>query len=122
MARVRAARGGSPVSEWKREDTSRKCSSSGGAVSSETRAWISSMNRLVVIVPKGNPAGIDKLGDLIKPGVKLDVADPSVPVGDYTLQVLDKLAADPAFGTAFKPGFLARVVSKENNVKQVVSK
>lgn len=79
-------------------------------------------NRLVVIAPKDNPAGIQTLKDLSKAGLKLDLADASVPVGNYTLQVLDKLSADAAFGANFKTQVLARVVSKESEVKQVVSK
>jgi molybdate transport system substrate-binding protein len=62
------------------------------------------------------------LKDLAKVGLKLDIADASVPVGNYTLQVLDKLSADPTYGGDFKNQVLARVVSKENDVKQVVSK
>jgi molybdate transport system substrate-binding protein len=85
-------------------------------------AQVFAANRLVVIVPKSNSAGIKELHDLTKLNVKLDVADPSVPVGGYTLQVLDKLSVDPSFGVEFKTRVLARVVSKENNVKQVVSK
>ena len=79
-------------------------------------------NRLIVIMPKSNPASVRMLKDLAKPGLKLDIADASVPVGNYTLQALDKLSADPAFGTDFKKQVLARVVSKETDVKQVVSK
>ncbi len=79
-------------------------------------------NRLIVIAPKSNPAGIKELRDLAKPGLKLDIADAGVPVGSYTLQVLDNLSVDVAYGTDFKSRVLARVVSKENDVKQVVSK
>jgi molybdate transport system substrate-binding protein len=79
-------------------------------------------NRLAVIVPKANPAKVAALKDLAKAGLKLDVADASVPVGNYTLQVLDKLTADATYGADFKTNVLARVVSKETDVKQVVSK
>ncbi len=79
-------------------------------------------NRLVVILPKSNPGRVTQLGDLARPGLKVVVADPSVPVGSYTLQVLDKLSADPSFGPTFKKAVLARVVSQETNVSQVVSK
>lgn len=79
-------------------------------------------NRLVVIAPKDNPTGLKTLKDLAKTGLKLDIADTSVPVGNYTLQVLDKLSADVTYGADFKTQVLARVVSKENDVKQVVSK
>jgi molybdate transport system substrate-binding protein len=79
-------------------------------------------NRLVVIAPKDNPAGVKALKDLTKPGLKLDIADASVPVGNYMLQSLDKLSADANYGADFKTQVLARVVSKENDVKQVVAK
>jgi molybdate transport system substrate-binding protein len=79
-------------------------------------------NRLIVIMPKSNPANVKTLKDLAKPGLKLDIADASVPVGNYTLQALDKLSADPAYGAGFKTQVLSHVVSKETDVKQVVSK
>ena len=79
-------------------------------------------NRLIVIVPKSNPAGIKTLQDLSKDSLKLDIADASVPVGNYTLEVLDKLSADASYGSDFKTRVLARVVSNETDVKQVVSK
>lgn len=79
-------------------------------------------NVLTVIVPKANPAGLKQLDDLARPGLKLIFADAGVPVGNYTLQVLDKLSADPAYGTNFKSQVLANVVSKETDVKAVVSK
>lgn len=79
-------------------------------------------NRLVLIAPKDNPAGVKTLKDLTKPGLKLDIADASVPVGNYFLQSLDKLSADATYGADFKTQALARVVSKETDVKQVVGK
>ena len=41
-------------------------------------------NRLVLIVPTDNPAGIEKLADVTKPGTKLVIGAEGVPVGDYT--------------------------------------
>jgi len=79
-------------------------------------------NRLVVIFPKDNPAKIATLNDLGRHGVKIDVADASVPAGDYTLQMLDRMSGDRAYGPEFKKDFLANVVSQEENVKSVVSK
>ena len=80
------------------------------------------MNRLVVIYPIGNPAGITQLSDLAKPGLKIDLADQSVPFGQYTLDFLDKAAADPNYGDQYKEAVLANVVSYEENVKAVLSK
>lgn len=77
-------------------------------------------NQLVIVMPAGNPARLEAFSDLSKPGLKLVLAASEVPVGNYTLQVLDKL--DAAFEAGFKEKVLANVVSYENDVKQVVAK
>lgn len=70
-------------------------------------------NRLVLIVPKDNPAGIEEVGDVAEPGTKLVIAAEGVPVGDYTRQVLEDLGLTAA---------LDNVVSNEDDVKGVVGK
>ncbi len=77
-------------------------------------------NRLAVIVPKNNPGGVNELKDLSKPGLKIVLAAPSVPVGGYALTSLGKMNAD--FGATFSQTVLSNVVSQEDNVKQVVAK
>lgn len=52
-------------------------------------------NRLVVITPKAGPNPITQLKDLAKPGLKLVLADKSVPVGGYALDFLRKASATP---------------------------
>jgi len=79
-------------------------------------------NRLAVIVPKSNPGKITSLADLARPGLKLDFADPSVPVGQYALDMLGKMSKDASFGATFKDKVVANVVSREDNVKSVVAK
>lgn len=79
-------------------------------------------NRLIVIVPKNNPAHIQTLQDLGKSGVKIVLADKSVPVGQYALAFLDKANADASFGAVYKANVLKNVVSYEDNVKSVFSK
>jgi molybdate transport system substrate-binding protein len=79
-------------------------------------------NRLVVIFPKDNPAGLMELKDLTKTGVKLDLADKVVPVGQYSLDFLDKAIKDPAFDPQFKDNVIKNVVSYEDNVKTVLNK
>ena len=79
-------------------------------------------NRLIAIFPVDNPGQISALADLAKPGLKLDVADKSVPVGQYTLDMLDKMSKDPDYGPDFQANVLKNVVSYENDVKAVVSK
>lgn len=77
-------------------------------------------NRLEVILPADNPAGLSTLEDLARPGLKLVMAAPDVPVGKYARQALRRM--DAAFGTGFSQRVLANVVSQEDNVKQVVAK
>ena len=79
-------------------------------------------NRLTVIVPKNNPAGVNALVDLAKPRLKFVTTAPDVPVGNYTRQALTKMAAEAQFGVGFDQKVLANVVSEEANVRQVVTK
>jgi molybdate transport system substrate-binding protein len=70
-------------------------------------------NRLVLIVPADNPAGIDSLDDLEREGLRLVVGAEGVPIGDYTRSVLEE---------AGRSAVLEQVVSNEEDVKGVVSK
>jgi molybdate transport system substrate-binding protein len=79
-------------------------------------------NRLVVIVPKGNPAHIATLQDLTRPGLKIDVAAPAVPVGNYTLQVLAKMSTTADFGAGYAAAVKANFVSQEQAVTNIVQK
>jgi molybdate transport system substrate-binding protein len=71
-------------------------------------------NTLAVVVPKANPAGIKSIYDLTKPGLKIDEAASSVPVGSYTVQVLNQMGLNAAVQ--------ANVVSQETSDANVVSK
>ena len=71
-------------------------------------------NTLVIVVPEKNTAGIESVYDLTKPGVKVDVAAPGVPVGTYTLQVLANMNLTAAV--------TKNVVSQETDVREVLSK
>jgi molybdate transport system substrate-binding protein len=79
-------------------------------------------NRLVLVMPKNNPAGITQLQDLAKPGVKYITANPDVPIAKYAGQALDKMSADPAFGSDVRTRVEANLVSREENVRAVLSK
>jgi len=56
-----------------------------------TSVSIFTKTRPVIIVPKGNPAKIQNITDLAKPGLKIVIGTKDVPIGDYTLQILSKL-------------------------------
>jgi molybdate transport system substrate-binding protein len=77
------------------------------------RPVVFATNRLVLVVPGDNAAGIGAVADLGEEGVRLVIAAPGVPAGDYTRQVLETLGREDV---------LARVVSEEADVKGVVSK
>ncbi len=79
-------------------------------------------NKLSLIVPKDNPAGISNLSDLAKPGVKIIIGTKDVPVGDYALQIINKLGNDSAYGPEYKENVLANIISQETNVNYVVTK
>lgn len=70
-------------------------------------------NRLVLIVPTDNPAGIESVADLRRDGVRLVIGAEGVPIGDYTRTVIAKLGAGD---------LIEQAVSQEEDVKGVVSK
>lgn len=71
-------------------------------------------NRPVIIVPSGNPAGIERPVDLAREGVKLVVGAPTVPIGEYSRRALAELGILAAAR--------ANMVSNEEDVKQVLGK
>lgn len=71
-------------------------------------------NRPVLVVPVDNPAAIRSLGDVVRPGVRLVLAAPGVPIGDYARQILENA------GIAREA--LANLVSNEEDVKAVIQK
>ena len=75
-------------------------------------------NRLVLIVPAANPAGISSLTDLTRPGVKLVVGDATVPIGTYTRKVLGNL--DTTYGAGYSAKVLENVVSNAQDVSSIV--
>jgi molybdate transport system substrate-binding protein len=79
-------------------------------------------NRLVIVIPGNNLADLQSLADLARPGLRLVLAAPEVPAGQYTNQMLDLADQDPAYGADFKAGVTANVVSYEDSVKAVLTK
>lgn len=79
-------------------------------------------NKLAIIVPVDNPAGITGFADLAKPGVKIVSETAEVPVRKYTEQVLNKTLNSTEYGKAFVDAFRANVVSEETNVATATAK
>jgi molybdate transport system substrate-binding protein len=71
-------------------------------------------NRLVLIVPRSNRAGITSVYDLARLDAKIVLAAPSVPAGSYARAVLRHLGISAQV--------LPKVVSNEADVKGVVGK
>lgn len=79
-------------------------------------------NRLAILVPMDNPAGILAAQDLAKPGITLVLASEAVPAGQYSLAFLEKASNVTTYGADYGKKVLANVVSYETDVKAVVSK
>jgi molybdate transport system substrate-binding protein len=71
-------------------------------------------NRLAIIVPVDNPAGIENLDDLTEDHVQLVLAAEGVPAGDYAREIFQRAGISEAA--------LANVVSNEEDVKAVITK
>jgi molybdate transport system substrate-binding protein len=76
-------------------------------------------NKLIVILPAANQAHIATLEDLAKPGVKLIIGDPTVPIGAYTRKVLTNL--DATYGAGYSAKVLKNVVSNALQVTSITS-
>lgn len=76
-------------------------------------------NEPVIVVAKEAAETIRTLGDLPR-AKRLVIGAPEVPIGRYTLQVLDKAAG--SLGASFRADVESRVASRELNVRQVLNK
>jgi len=71
-------------------------------------------NKLVLIVPKGNPGKITSVRSLRAGGKNLAIGNAGVPIGDYTRKLLRRLGLSRAL--------TRNTVSQEPNVASIVSK
>ena len=79
-------------------------------------------NKLTVIVPTTNPAGIKTPADLAKAGVKDIAAGDAVPITKYATQLVASLAKEAGYPADFAAKYTANIASKEDNVKAIVAK
>lgn len=79
-------------------------------------------NRLVIAVSPYESGRVRSYEDLARPGLRLALAAEAVPAGQYALQALTLVAAQPAFGPLFRDRVLANVVTYEENVRAVLTK
>jgi molybdate transport system substrate-binding protein len=71
-------------------------------------------NKLIILVPRSNPAGIKTVYDLRRTGLKIVIGDKTVPIGTYTRQILDALG--------ITSDVMKNVVSQETDVKGIAAK
>jgi molybdate transport system substrate-binding protein len=79
-------------------------------------------NRLVIVTPPDNPAGIASLDDLGRDGVKLVLAGADVPVGSYSRAALCAYARSDAAPEGIADAIDGNVVSEEVDVRSVLAK
>jgi molybdate transport system substrate-binding protein len=79
-------------------------------------------NRLVIVAPSDNPAGISSLDDLATEGTRVVLAAREVPVGNYARTSLCAYADSGAAPEGFLDAFNANIVSEELDVRDVLAK
>jgi molybdate transport system substrate-binding protein len=79
-------------------------------------------NKLTIIVPTANPAGIKTPADLARTGVKIIAAGDTVPITNYATQLVANLAEEVGYPSDFAARYTANIASKEDNVKAIVAK
>ena len=77
-------------------------------------------NREVIMVPEDNPARVESMRDLSKPGIKLVLAEDGVPAADYAVEILGRANAE--YGVGFRQDVLSNVVSREADVRASVGR
>lgn len=78
-------------------------------------------NHLVVITPRSGTR-VNSLADLAKPGVRIVLADESVPAGRYSRRAIASLGASGRYGPQFQRRAMENVASLETNVRGVLAK
>ncbi len=78
-------------------------------------------NYVIVILPASNPANIQSLADLSKPGLKIAMGDKSVPAGAATYGALANLAKS-TFNPAWNTSVFKNVVTYETSEPGVATK
>lgn len=77
-------------------------------------------NRLVILVPKDNPADISGYRDLGEQGVRLVLPNKEVPAAEYAARSLEK--ASRVYGGDFRRRVLSNLVSREADVRAAVNR
>jgi len=79
-------------------------------------------NKLTIVVPADNRAGIATPADLAKAGVTIIAAGDTVPITKYATQLVQKLAKETGYPADFVADYTRNIASKEDNAKQLIGK
>ena len=79
-------------------------------------------NKLIVIVPKANPAKVQTPADLAVAGIKIIAAGDAVPITKYAEQLVGNLARQPGYPADFVGAYNGNIASREDNVSAIVAK
>src|SRR5690606_33602548 len=79
-------------------------------------------NRLVIVTPPDNPAGIETIDDLSGDGIRLVLANPDVPAGNYAAIAFCNYSVVEGAPDGFVEAVNANIVSEEVDVRSVLAK
>lgn len=79
-------------------------------------------NRLVIVTPANNPAGIGSIDDLTGDGVRLVLANPDVPAGNYAARAFCTYGSVDGAPADFVASINSNIVSEEADVRDVLAK
>ena len=92
-----------------------------GSIAGESVVFV--RNKLAIVVPATNPAGIVDPADLAGDGVRLVLANADVPAGRYARESICLMGQDATtFGAGFVEAVSANIVSEEEDVRDVLTK
>lgn len=78
-----------------------------------TQPVVFAHNSVVIVTPPANPGHVRSIAGLARHGVKVEIADTTVALGRYTLQILSKFRIHAV---------LANVVNRDDDVRAVIAK
>lgn len=110
MQRAQLAQGAAPDVWISASESDMTAAADAGLVDKGAVAQLA-RTKLIVIVAPGNPGGVNSLGDLDKPGLKLLVGADTIPIGKGTDAMLPKVGATQSSGWADR--VKANIVSRE---------
>lgn len=109
---------GAPVDVFASADEAKMETAAEAGIVSDSQVFAE--NLPIIIVPKDNPAEVETLRNLGKPGLELVLAQEGVPIAEYTGKILTK--AGMRYGGGFEDRVTENVVSLEPDVRAAANR